>query len=238
MKIIEFEEVYSTNDMARYIAQEGEDAPFWVISKKQTNGRGRRGRVWTSLSGNLFATYVIKLDDVSKLSPLYSFIIAIALKNCIEKYIPQQETLLKWPNDILVDGKKISGILLESWIEKPNAFIAIGIGVNLLQSPDIEDKETTSIKDYSKPPEPKYLLSQIDTEFNILNEIYINEGFSPIKKLWEENAFGFGKPVQIKSQNETLFGIFNGINENGELILIDENQNIKFIQAGDVNFTH
>ena len=65
-----------------------------------------------------------------------------------------------------------------------------------------------------------------------MNEIYINEGFSPIKKLWEENAFGFGKPVQIKSQNETLFGIFNGINENGELILIDENQNIKFIQAG------
>jgi len=238
VKIIEFEEVYSTNDMARYLAQEGEDAPFWVISKKQTNGRGRRGRVWSSLSGNLFATYVIKLDDVSKLSPLYSFIIAIALKNCIEKYIPNKQTLLKWPNDILVEGKKISGILLESWIDKPNAFIAIGVGVNLLQSPDIEDKETTSIKDYSKPPEPKYLLSQLDAEFNILHEIYINEGFDPIKKMWEENAFGFGKPVTIKSHNENFFGIFNGINEAGELILIDEAQNIKFIQAGDVNFTH
>ncbi len=238
MKLIEFEEVYSTNDMARYIAQEGEDAPFWVISKKQTNGRGRRGRVWTSLSGNLFATYVIKLDDISKLSPLYSFIIAIALKNCIDKYIPSKHTFLKWPNDIIVDSKKISGILLESWVEKPNAFIAIGIGVNLAQSPDIEDKETVSIKDYTKPPEPKFFLSQLDAEFNKLLEIYKNDGFEIIKKLWEDHAYGIGKAVHIFSQSEDLNGVFGGISQNGELILIDENQCVKLIQAGDVNFTH
>jgi BirA family transcriptional regulator, biotin operon repressor / biotin---[acetyl-CoA-carboxylase] ligase len=240
VRIFHFPLVGSTNDKARDLCNDGVDAPFWVIADKQENGRGRRGKTWLSLDGNLMTSFVMRLDNISKLSPLFSFVIAISLFKALKDYIPNSEIKLKWPNDVFINGKKISGILLESWIEGKTAFVIIGIGVNLNAAPQIDGRETTSIINENQAVKitPIQLLKSLDVYFQKDLETYLTQGFQPILNFWNDNAYGIGKKIIVKNFDNQIEGTFEAISNNGELILRDINNRSYYIQAGDVIFQH
>lgn len=126
-----FEELDSTNEEARRLAAAGEPGPLWLTTTRQTSGRGRRGRSWEMVEGNLAATLLIRPARDSREWPQLSFVAAIAAADMAAHFAPGSRIAVKWPNDVLADGRKLAGILLES----AGDALAIGIGVNLKAHP-------------------------------------------------------------------------------------------------------
>jgi BirA family biotin operon repressor/biotin-[acetyl-CoA-carboxylase] ligase len=181
VKIYHFETLVSTQDTAKQYLAERRVLPFAVYANMQTNGRGRSGNKWVSQHGNLLASIAIPLKNIhAKNAGQYSFLTAVALMDCLADY-GVSNAVNKWPNDILVDGKKIAGILLESDISADgiiNALI-IGIGVNLASAPEgavcVNDLTGDSI---SSSELLKQFVKQLNTQM-----LYIEErGFAPIRQ--------------------------------------------------------
>ena len=120
----------STNEEAKRLARAGERGPLWVVAAHQTAGRGRHGREWVSASGNLFATLL--LEAAPRNSPQIGFIAGIAAADVIARYVPDGSVKLKWPNDVLIGGRKVAGILVDRVSDR---VVAAGIGINLSHCP-------------------------------------------------------------------------------------------------------
>ncbi|MEP1230276.1 MAG: biotin--[acetyl-CoA-carboxylase] ligase, partial [Litorimonas sp.] len=146
MQIFEFQDIASTNIEARKLYESGTQTPFWTRADRQSAGKGRRGRVWTSQAGNLYASGVYPwtgaIADAAKLS----FVAALAVCKTLDAYELTSPPQLKWPNDVLIDGAKISGILLEN-IGKA---VIIGIGINLVSHPEGTDFPATHLLNHIK----------------------------------------------------------------------------------------
>lgn len=235
--VFEFDEIGSTNDQARTLINEGVFPPFWVMAYSQTKGRGRLSREWHSPRGNLYCSGVFgferKIPD-----PLISFVSAIALLEAIRYFAPQIDAKLKWPNDILVEGGKISGILLETHSFQSQNFLIIGFGLNIKSAPDLEGRKTAFLAQYIKTqPSPKEFLDVLSQKFEFFYNDFRRNGFGNTRKIWLENAYGIGQELIIVQNGKTIRGLFNTINESGELHLETENGDV-LINSGDVFFQH
>ena len=208
----------STNDIAFKAALKGEVEGNSYLAHMQTKGRGRNHHKWTSIRGNLFLSTILKpKKDKSfwhQLSVLVGFSIIEVL---IDLGVNNDLIELKWPNDVLVDGKKISGVLLES----SENFIIVGIGLNILKTPNVETKWiTTKLNDYIKA---SYTTEEIS--FKILKKIFDNYliweklGFSYFKKDLNENTSHINDKIiiRINSKSNPLTGVFLGLGDNGGL---------------------
>lgn len=242
MILHEFDELGSTNDMARQLLENGNSAPFWVIANKQTSGRGRRGKIWYSIAGNLFASGIYKFENNLKVLPILSFVMAIALKRSFEKYVNNSRIALKWPNDIYIDEKKISGILLEHLTYNNKSHIIFGIGINLVSSPLNIDQDTINlfscIENGENLPLKNEFLNEIIANFENLIEEFNKNGFENIRIEWLNNAYKLGCNIKANIGTNEIFGIFETINENGELLIRDSENIIHSINSGDVFFQH
>lgn len=240
MIIFDFDELGSTNDMARQLLENGNCAPFWVISNKQTSGRGRRGKIWQSINGNLFTSGIYEFDNEIKNLPILSFVAAIALKRCFANLIDNKNIFLKWPNDIFINEKKISGILLEHHRYNNKSYVIFGIGVNLVYSPKNIDQETTclfeNIFDVGKMPNNKEFLNFLIEQFNAVLFEFNAYGFEKIRHEWLSNAYKIGKEISAKIGEKEITGIFETINELGELIIIDKDKTKHIVNSGEVFF--
>lgn len=209
----------STNEVAKNCP------PFTLVhAGVQTKGKGRCGRVWESGTGNLYMSITLPL--VSQ-APLYSFIAALAVAETISFLCPR----IKWPNDILIDGRKVCGILLET----TDNLLIIGIGVNVESCPNIQTLyKTTCLKDYGAEISSKELAQKILQ--NLKNEIslYQEKGFTPIQRQWLEYATGIGKNIEVRLPHQTMQGIFEGLDNDGALRLKTKDGTIHKITAGDV----
>lgn len=229
-KIVCFEEVTSTNDKAAEYAQTMCDEKLVIKAKKQTAGRGRRGRSWLSLEGNLFFSILLEYNEQNP--GMLVIISALSLWQSIKFITPSADVWLKWPNDVLLNGKKVSGILLEKAGEK---HMIIGIGVNIVQSPQNEEMlyPTVSLKesgiDVSADDFLQIYLKQFDGNMNSLQK----NGFEPLRQQWIANAKGIGAEITVQQHNKQICGIFRGIDENANLLL-QENTKLHKILAGDV----
>ncbi len=212
-----FETLASTNETAQTYP------PDCVIhAAQQTKGKGRMGRTWTGLDNNLFMSVVLPRPQIPS---DYSFIAALAVAKAIAP-LPAQ---IKWPNDILVGGKKIAGILLETTSDT----LIIGIGVNIAASPNDTLYPTTSLKELRIDTTSKDLLDKILQNLQDVITLYQKTGFQDIRRQWLAFAAGIGQQIRICLPNKELTGIFNGLTEQGALILkAPETQYI--ITAGDV----
>ena len=143
--VLAFDEIDSTNAEARRRAEAGEIGPLWITAAVQTAGRGRRGRNWDTSRGNLAATLLLTTDcDPAKAAQL-SFVAAFAIRRLAVRYVPESLVRFKWPNDVFVDGRKLSGILIESGRAPSGAlWMAIGMGVNLAHAPENVDRPAKS----------------------------------------------------------------------------------------------
>ncbi len=234
-----FETIDSTNEEARRMAAAGHGGATWITAVRQTAGRGRRAREWESPSGNLFATLLIDPQKPVAECAQLSFAAAIAVADTVSCHAGGAEVRVKWPNDVLVGGRKIAGILLESASSGAGAphWLAIGIGINLARHPDGTEFPATSIAALGRePPSPRETLSELASQFAKWYEMWALRGFGPIHDAWLARAAGLGTRIRARLTHEEVWGVFEGIDDTGALLLRVEQGRVRSIAAGEVFF--
>lgn len=228
----------STNDEAKRLAAEGAPEGTLVQATSQSMGHGRQGRRWESPAGNLYCSLILRPACSPGEAAHYAFIAALAIRDAIAPFLnADHELRLKWPNDLLVDGAKISGILLESVLRPGGGveWLVIGLGVNIVSHPDIPDIRTTSVHAAGGAGiSPRHVLAAFCAAFAVWRARQSQFGFAPVRRAWLAAAQDAGQPVRIRHGGEDMDGIFVDLDESGALVLELENGMRKRIMAGDV----
>jgi len=220
----------STNDEARRLAAEGAPHGTVIHADEQTAGRGRLARRWFSPPGNLYVSVLLRTGaPVSRMGEL-SFLAALAVADTVEALLPRQtRPMLKWPNDVLVHGAKIAGILLE---QADDATI-LGIGLNVLRAPNDAGYKTTTIVASGGIAS---VASARDTLLERLAHylgIWRSSGFAPIRDLWLGRSYPVGAAIRVNLLGQAMVGAFGGLDQDGALLL-DTRDGRQRIMAGDV----
>lgn len=241
--LVELECVDSTNAEARRLAEQGATDCTVVWAKRQTAGRGRRGRAWVSAPGNLYFSILLRMPYPMDVMTQLGFVAANAVADAVQVAAPRGTFVnVKWPNDVLVEGKKISGILMEGEPDPESGqfkWLILGIGVNVASHPVVEDGAypATSLAAQGVSGEGLALAPLLDTlakRFLAGLATWRNLGFGPIRRHWLARAKGVGGPVTVRLPNETLQGVFGALDENGALVLHLDGRPNRVITAGDV----
>jgi BirA family biotin operon repressor/biotin-[acetyl-CoA-carboxylase] ligase len=201
--------------------------PTWITAGVQTAGRGRRARPWSSPLGNFHGTLVVKPQEPAETVALRSFAAALALRDALVALtgLPASFTL-KWPNDVLLNGGKLAGILLESQgLGGPSPVLCIGIGVNLIAAPETSQVEQGAVPPVSLLHEtglriaPTAFLDALGPAYAKWEAIFQTEGFAPLRNAWLSHAARLGEPIRARTGSETREGVFETIDSAGNLIL-------------------
>ncbi|PTS89218.1 biotin--[acetyl-CoA-carboxylase] ligase [Pseudomonas sp. HMWF010] len=237
--VVIFDEIDSTNAEARRRAEAGEEGPVWLLGLRQTSGRGRRGRAWETGQGNLAATLLFRTEKPAAEAAQVSFVAALAVADLLDLYVPAHLVSLKWPNDPLIGGLKASGILVESGSSALGGlWIAVGIGVNLVQGPAASERPATSVMAHSATavPSPPLALQALADAFARWQGVWEQVGFPAIAQAWTERAYGLGEACVARLGHETVEGIAEGLDTDGSLRLRLVDGSVRRISAGDVFF--
>lgn len=239
-QILTFGELDSTNAEARRRAAEGDTGPLWIAARRQIDGKGRQGRSWASPSGNLFATLLRPVTGTASDAGRLSFATALAVADVVKALAPAGRVTLKWPNDVLLNNRKVSGILLETLpTRKGNPILlATGVGINLVAHPDVDRTAwpATNIADVAGAvPDFDYALSLLTTRLGHWIDLAERIGFEPVRKAWMASAARVGEIIEVRLPNRTLHGRFRDIDKDGVLILSTP-AGTERISAGDVFF--
>jgi BirA family biotin operon repressor/biotin-[acetyl-CoA-carboxylase] ligase len=233
---VRFDELDSTNDEARRRAEDGEQRPLWISAARQTKGRGRRGRVWDAGDGNLTASLLLRPRAHASVIGQLSFVAALSVAEMVRHFAPQALVQVKWPNDVLGDGRKLAGILLESGEAHDGRWLAIGIGVNLASFPPDTEFPATSLAQLGiAAPSSNEALTVLADRFAHWYDVWMKEGFETVRAAWLARAGGLGKPIQARLPTATHHGVFEGIDAAGALLL-NEQGRVRAIAAGEVFF--
>ena len=239
-RLKEFEHIGSTNAEALASAQTGEAGSVWYVTKDQRSGRGRRGREWSTQTGNLAATLLLVHDYPLELAATLSFVAGLSLVEAVEQLLPDTPTRfqLKWPNDVLSDGAKLSGILLESSLLKDGRkALVIGIGVNVLHSPEGVPYAVSNLKANGYSQGAEQLLEALAERFAVNFALWNDgQGLETIRTHWLRHAARLGEIIRVQSGGETLEGTFSSIDSQGHLVLSLPQGRKKTISAGEVFF--
>ena len=218
----------------------GLEAPTWIIADVQTGARGRRGRDWQTPDGNFAATLIYKPNCTPQQAGLRSFMAAVALFEALAMYIDRTMLSLKWPNDVLLNGGKVAGILLETSGSGPYVdWLAIGIGVNLAHVPD-------GIRDAAFPPvsvvgEGGPRIAPTDFLIRLANDFATQEAklwefdFEIIRSDWLRHAARLGEVITARTAREEITGTFDTVDTDGNLVLITP-EGTRVIPAADIYF--
>lgn len=256
------ETVDSTNEEARRRVASAESfadiEDHVIIAQSQTKGRGRMGRRWYSPPGNLYMTIIkrpqIPLAELSKIS----LVVGVALHRVLRKYLSEDIYLaLKWPNDILVNRMKLGGILVETdsyplstslqtsdssaqdeICDQQNTFCFIGIGINLLSSPELAVYPSCSLLNFCESVPPiETLALEICRELDIYIEKWTQEGFDGIREEWLWVAYGLGKPVCARAENGfQIYGRFVTLSEDGAVVVTDDIGNDHLVRSSEISY--
>jgi len=218
--------VDSTNAEAARRAGE-RSSPLWILAEEQTGGRGRRGRPWSSPRGNFHATLLLHPDGPPDVVALRSFVAALALRDaCVALTGLPEAFTLKWPNDVLLNGGKLAGILLEGAGQgAAMAHLAIGIGVNLIAAPDPDMVEKGALRPVSLLAEtgirvsPERFLEALAPAYALRESVFSTRGFAPLREDWLAHAARLGQPIRARTGGATREGIFETIDATGALVL-------------------
>ena len=229
-RLIEKSETLSTNEDVR--ALPGGADKTAVCAELQTGGRGRMGRRWVSPKGNLYVSFCVELGSLRN-AEIYSFLSAVALAEAMEDVCAGLEIKCKWPNDLMIDGKKVSGILLET--DGVGRLIA-GIGVNIADYPEggtLYPVTSLAANGYAVTREA--VLEALLRRFDFWQRKLKSDGKAPVLDAWLKRAFGLGGKIAVNLPDKRLEGTFDGLDKDGRLLLNKDGERIK-ITAGDVFF--
>ena len=229
------DEIDSTNEEAKRRAWHAGFAPQWIAAHTQSAGRGRLGREWVSPRGNLYATALFKWTGELREMTRVPFAAALAVADTVDALAPQAKPKLKWPNDVRCDRAKVSGILVESGEANDTRWVAVGIGINVGFVPDGAGQAATSLADLrgDRLIDTTVTLEALQEAFaHRLDEV--KNGFENTRKAWLTRAEGLGEMMRATANGAPIEGVFEGMAEDGALILrlLDGTQSL--IRAGDV----
>lgn len=247
-----FDSVGSTSTEAAKAAQAGDIGDVWFCALQQTAGRGRRGRPWQSPHGNLAASLLVVPDVDPAIAATLGFVAGVSLNRALAGIVPAAQLktgidgadvaggriALKWPNDVLADGAKLAGILLEAHKRPDGAMaIVIGIGVNVVEAPEGLPYPATSLRALG-------LDTTAETVFGALSDAWVDaveiwdrgRGVTEVLKLWRQSAAGIGAEVAVNREGDIVRGVFETIDEAGRLIVRANDNSRIAITAGDVHF--
>ncbi len=218
--------VDSTNEEARRIAP-GLVGPTWILALEQTKGRGRRGRTWIAPKGHFAATLVMRPSEPPQVVALRSFVAALALFDAFAAVMGRAEGLsLKWPNDVLLNGGKVAGILLESaGVGTKLGYLAIGIGVNLIEAPQSALVEPGAVSPVSLAGEtgifltPEEFLNLLAPAYAHYEAQFSTYGFAPIREAWLARAAKLGEVITARTMQSETRGRFDTVDAEGNLVL-------------------
>lgn len=235
-----FDELASTNSECLARARAGEKGGLWITARRQTVGRGRRGRAWASEAGNLYASLL--LINPSPLADLGSLplAVAVAVHEAIRGVLPPDSSPveIKWPNDILIGRRKTCGILLEGeGLAGGDHALVIGIGINIAVRPDDAPYPVTSLGDHGAAVAPEELFARLFVSMADVLAIWDHgRGVARVVELWRASACGIGEKINVNLPDRTISGHFAGIDDKGMLILDRGQDGRMAIAAGDVFF--
>ena len=233
------ERASSTMDLAR--SYDGSNGfPHWILARVQIQGRGRRGRSWVTGPGSFAATLILEPKCSPLFASYYSFVMACALYRSLEKYVDSNLLSHKWPNDVLLRGGKVAGILIETTsFEQFVDRLYIGIGVNLGTTPKkINDTSFVPIglcDVIGKTIAPNFFLENIAYNFCMNEQVLIKYGFAKIRDEWLASASHLGEIITADIGREQYKGYFESIDENGNLVLLTTGGK-RVIPAADIYF--
>jgi BirA family biotin operon repressor/biotin-[acetyl-CoA-carboxylase] ligase len=223
----------STNEEARRLGGAGEKGPLWIVAERQTGGRGRRGRTWLSEPGNLFATLLLTDTLPPERRAELSFAAALATADCAAAYAAP--VTLKWPNDVLLSGRKLGGILLES--AAAGEFLVVGIGLNLTSfPPDTEFPAISIAATVTRVPTPAQALNRLTAAWDRWFAIWRKSGFAPLREAWLARASGLGDKIVARLGETEMRGTFEDLDQDGALLLRRADGTLARIHAGEVFF--
>ena len=233
-------DVGSTNAEAMALARDGERGPLWVTAERQLQGRGRRGRPWVSEAGNLYASLLLTDPaPIDRLGPL-PLVAALGVYNALRPFFARtpQALAIKWPNDILVDGAKVNGILLESEVLPGGGLAAvIGCGINCAHHPQGTPYPATSLRDCGVEVTPEALFPRLAHAMAAeLARWRGGAGFAAIREDWLRAARGLGEPVRVQMADGVLEGRFADLDAKGYLLVEKSNGEVATVSAGDLFF--
>ncbi len=236
-----FDEIDSTLLEARRRAERKEYGPVWLLARRQTAGRGRRGRAWVSIEGNLFATYLFETSRPASEAAQLGFAAGLAIAETLEAFGAQGSVTLKWPNDVMTGASKAAGILLESGAASPGRlWVALAFGVNIAAAPGAIDQPTTCLRavlpEGALAPSPSAFFAGLRPCLESWCARLAEEGFAPLRAAWLARAHGMGRPARVVQGETPLEGTLAGISARGELEL-DTPSGRRAIAAGDVFFS-
>ena len=251
-RVIGSDEVGSTSTEAARAAEAGDVGEVWFASLKQTAGRGRRGRAWETPSGNLAASLMIVPDCDPAIAATLGFAAGVALSNALAAILPAgtirqgvdgadagaHRIALKWPNDVLADGAKLAGILLEA-NKRPDGqhAVVIGFGVNIVSAPQGLPYPATSLGELGNAVPAETLFSALADEWVSAYELWDRGRNVPaILRLWRASAAGIGAEVAVAQDGNVVRGVFETIDDSGRLIVRSNDNSRIAITAGDVHF--
>jgi BirA family biotin operon repressor/biotin-[acetyl-CoA-carboxylase] ligase len=255
-RLAAFREIGSTNAEALAVARAGGAGRIWFVSDHQTAGRGRRGRAWATPPGNLAATLLMTDQPDPIAAASLGFVAGLALDEALRDVAPSLAVRialdglepggsgeggrlrLKWPNDVLLDGAKLAGILLEGEALAGGGFaVAIGIGVNVAHAPEGLPYPAVALRSLGIPVDAPTLFAALSDAWTGLERMLsTGKGFQLIRRLWLERAAGLGEPVAIQLGGETLRGKFETIDEAGRLVVHLPDGSRRTVAAGEVHF--
>ena len=239
INIIRKEITGSTNEDIALLAKQNAEAWTVVQALEQNSGRGRHGKTWDSQRGNLFMSLLLRPAVGSGRWGELSFLSAVAVATILSEYIKSQSIEVKWPNDVLINGKKIAGILLEvlDFGAKTPAVI-VGIGINISRKPKEFEYPVTCIQDYKNE-----ITSSDEVLTSLLHSIvhwfriWENDGFDMIRTEWMKRAYKLDGTVEVEGKNGSSAKFkFKGIDAEGAMLLDDENGTRNLYRAGTVRF--
>lgn len=242
--------VGSTNALALEHARNGDAGNLWIVSRQQDGGRGRRGRAWQTPQGNLAATLLVVLDRQLQHAATLGFVAGLALAEALEATCPAQAGAascpsgrggrfqLKWPNDVLADGAKLAGILLESSLMPGGRMaVVIGIGVNVVAHPDDTPYPATSLAALGDKADTETLFLALSDAWLTNARIWDGGlGVDLIRQRWLTRAAGLGGDVAVRVDGVVTHGIFETIDEQCRFVIREAGGRTIRISAGDVHF--
>jgi BirA family biotin operon repressor/biotin-[acetyl-CoA-carboxylase] ligase len=230
-----YETIDSTNLEAQRLAAGGLRGPLWLIAYEQGAGKGRLGRTWLSARGNLYSSLLLPVAAPATVIPQIAFVTALAVHDAVAGFCGAGKVRLKWPNDCLLDGAKVAGILCET---AAGGQVVIGCGINVAHSPQGLAYATSHVQQHAPDASVEAVYAAYAAALEArLGQWQQGVGFGGILAAWQERAHGLGQAVHVVAGARRLEGVFTGLSDDGALCVKMADGTRETIYAGDVTFT-
>ena len=239
-RVVDAGSVASSNDVAKQMAVDGAVDGTVVWAREQTAGRGRQGRAWSSPEGNLYLSFILRPACGPTEGLQLGFVGSLAVRDALCRFVPPgAEVAVKWPNDILVDGSKIVGMLLESSMRggKPDLeWLVLGVGVNVASHPEDTPFPATDLAAATGTPPPVVeVLESVVAQVARWRQTWQSDGFAPVRAAWLRCAHRLNEEIEVRQEGrESLKGVFAGLDETGALLLDTAGGGRATVRLGDV----